>query len=128
MRKRSEVQQEPAMSNAQDRREVAEQETNPGVRLPAQAILPPAPAPPRIAESAGETIVIVWGEEKYGPPGSFSSCTVGPFTLTMYVKAGDSVSGAYDRGMRWLAEIAEVERQRKLKNFVNKLNGVKGQS
>ena len=74
------------------------------------------------------TVTLEWAEEKYSPiPGSFSSCSVGPFGLTFIVH-GQDVAAAMDRGMRVLAEYAEVERERKVRNFVNKLRQVVGEA
>ena len=74
------------------------------------------------------TVTLEWAEEKYSPiPGSFSSCSVGPFGLTFIVH-GQDVAAAMDRGMRVLAEYAEVERERKVRNFVNKLRQAVGEA
>ena len=75
------------------------------------------------------TVTLAWAEEKFSPiPGSFSSCSVGPFGLTFSVAHGQNIAAAMDRGMRVLAEYAEVERERKVRNFVNNLRQVVGEA
>ena len=75
------------------------------------------------------TVTLAWAEEKFSPiPGSFSSCSVGPFGLTFSVGPGQNIAAAMDRGMRVLSEYAEMERERKVRNFVNKLRQVVGEA
>lgn len=70
----------------------------------------------------GERVTATWAEEKYTlVANSFSTVTVGPFTLSCEVPPGASVGAVFDRLNRHLAEMAEIERERKLQSFLNKL-------
>jgi hypothetical protein len=72
--------------------------------------------------ASGVTLTLAWGEEKYTlVANSFSTVTVGPFTASIDVPAGSSVVDAFERINRELYELAEIERERKLTSFVNKL-------
>ncbi len=74
------------------------------------------------------TVALNWGEEKYCPiPGSYSTCTVGPFGLTYTVPKGQDVDAAMTAGARALENYAAIERERKIRGFVNKLQQTQGQ-
>ena len=72
----------------------------------------------------GGRIRVVWGEEKICLGGSFSPVSVGPFEVEFPVPPGTNVADALDKASRALAGFAEVERERKVRNFLNKLHQV----
>jgi hypothetical protein len=74
------------------------------------------------------TVALNWGEEMFSPiPGSYSKCSVGPFGLTFNVPAGLDIDAAMKLGSRALENYATIERERKLRNFVNKLQQIQGE-
>jgi hypothetical protein len=80
----------------------------------------------RVNADGTTTVTLNWGEEKYGIQGSYSACTVGPFGLTFTVARGALVAEAAEAGMQVLARYAEMERERKVRNFMDKLARVQG--
>ena len=69
-------------------------------------------------------IRVVWGEEKICLGGSFSPVSVGPFEVEFPVPEGTNVVAALEQASRAIASFAEVERERKVQNFLNKLHQV----
>jgi hypothetical protein len=70
-------------------------------------------------------VTAVWGEEKFSPgKNSYSSCGVGPFSVTSHVLPGENVAQAQQRLMRQLEEQARVERDRKIASFLEALKGL----
>ena len=73
-------------------------------------------------EDSGSTVTVVWGEEKFTPvPNSYSTFTVGPFSVTTNVQPGETFESARERAMKGLREQAETERQRKCESFLSAL-------
>ena len=65
----------------------------------------------------------VWGEEKITPvPGSYSTVTVGPFEVLYVVPEGADAELAFRAANSELAAMAEIERERKVQSFINKLH------
>jgi len=80
-------------------------------------------------EWGARTVRVTWGEEKITPvPGSYSTVTVGPLDVTFALREGEDLGERTRAALAELAEIAEVERERKIANFVNKLRQVVGRA
>ena len=83
------------------------------------------PSKPGFGTLAAEgRIRVVWGEEKICLNASFSPVSVGPFEVDFPVSEGTNVVDALEKASRVLASFAEVERERKVRNFLNKLHQV----
>jgi hypothetical protein len=67
------------------------------------------------------TFTVTWGEEKISPV-QYNSLTVGPFSSTFFVPAGEDAGRYMDHANRELRAMAEVERERKVRSFLNKLH------
>ena len=68
------------------------------------------------------TMRVVWGEEKLTPiPNSYSTVTVGPFEMEFTVPSGEDAVAFMDAANRELLAFVEVERERKVQSFINKL-------
>jgi len=85
--------------------------------------------PPRNAPEVGEwgarSVRVVWGEEKItAVPGSFSTVSVGPFEVVFQLREGEALEPKYEAAMAELSRLAEVERERKVANFVATLRRV----
>jgi hypothetical protein len=92
-----------------------------------------AEKPPRVwAVGAPEAVPcdevdVTWGEEKYTPiAGSYSTCTVGPFSMTVAVRPGQAREQAFAEAYEMLAMQARSVRTVKLADFVRVLNDVRG--
>jgi len=74
-----------------------------------------------------DEVDVTWGEEKFTPiPGSYSTCTVGPFSMTAAVRPDQTRAEAVDRAYAALVRQAEAERARKLESFIRVLNDARG--
>ena len=72
-----------------------------------------------------QTVSYCWAEEKITPiKGSFSTCSVGPFSMTTNVRRGETPSQAYQWIAAEVTAMAEQERERKLQSFIRKLTQV----
>jgi hypothetical protein len=70
----------------------------------------------------GNVVTATWGEEKFTlVPGSYSTCTVGSFTMQSTVRDGETIEAAFQRLTETLRIVAEAERDRKIKSFLQKL-------
>lgn len=75
-----------------------------------------------VLPSDQQSVTFVWGEEKITPiKGSFSMCSVGPFSMTSNVRHGETPAQAYSRVAREVEQMAEQQRDRKLQSFLKKL-------
>jgi hypothetical protein len=81
----------------------------------------------RLESEFGYTVTATWGEEKYTPiAGSYSTCTVGPFSAVMTIPRGESEATLREVTevlVGVVTKVAEVERDRKVTSFVGKLKG-----
>ena len=69
-----------------------------------------------------QSVSYTWGEEKITPiKGSFSTCSVGPFSATGSVRHGETIPQACQRIAKEVSQAAEEERDRKLQSFMRKL-------
>jgi hypothetical protein len=74
------------------------------------------------ASQVGNVVTATWGEEKFTVvPNSYSTCTVGSFTMQSTVREGETTEAAFQRLTETLRIVAEAERDRKIKLFVEKL-------
>lgn len=95
--------------------------------------LTPTLTPPMIVTATaqpidGMTVSVCFGEEKFSPlPGSYSSCTIGPFFASGPVLQGETPAQASERLYGSLLEYARRMRDEKLKVFVEKLNALKNE-
>ena len=82
---------------------------------------------PRGEPVAGATSVTIhWGEEKYGIQGSYSSCSVGPFSLTVQVLPEHDLDAVLKAASATLERFAQAERERKMQTFLEKLARAQG--
>jgi hypothetical protein len=63
-------------------------------------------------------VTVTWGEEKFTlVPGSFSTCTVGPYSEKTVCRSGESPEQAHERVYSSLEKRAESDRAKKLASF-----------
>lgn len=70
-----------------------------------------------------EIITVVYGEETFWPTRS-NGFTVGPFTYTTTVYAGETPAKAFQRAHKLLHELAEKMFARKRNAFVERVNNL----
>lgn len=81
-------------------------------------------APSDVAVSP-TTVTVTWGEEKFTPiPGSYSTCSVGPFSVTLPSKPGQEISALFAEANAMLAEMVHAHREEKIAAFVSALRRV----
>lgn len=69
-----------------------------------------------------DVLTVTWGEEKFTPiPGSYSTCSIGPFTVTVSVMPGQSNVDAWRDANEFLSSLARDEKDRKLREFTAQL-------
>lgn len=86
---------------------------------------PIAMPPIEVSSMPGDSVTAVWGEEKYTvKPGSYSTVSVGPFSLTTTPRPGETFNDAFERASQHLEVIASQERDRKIRAFAAKLDEV----
>jgi len=70
----------------------------------------------------GGVVTVTWGEEKFTlVPNSYSTCTVGSFAMQSTVRDGETIEAAFQRLTEAVRTVAEAERDRKIKSFLEKL-------
>lgn len=112
------VRSEPGDSMAKGAR-VVDVGPMPDIKVPDRSSIDPS------GGDVGETVSAAWGEEKFTPvKNSYSVCTVGPFVGATKVRPGETRAQATLRVLEELREVARVERDRKLKEFVQKLRSL----
>lgn len=63
------------------------------------------------------TITVTWGEETFSPV-QFQSFRVGPFSMQVEVRPGETEEAAFDRAYTLLTRKAEKVREEKAKSFI----------
>lgn len=65
----------------------------------------------------GETVTVTWGEMLIAPV-AYNNFKVGPFSMTVRLRTGETAVAAGERGLAHLEKIARAEYARKLELFV----------
>jgi len=82
-----------------------------------------------VPNEQADTLTVVWGEEKYTLiPGSYSTFTVGPYSMVTMVHPGQSRDEAWDDAYEFLDRRARVDRDRKADEFIRSLSGMKARA
>lgn len=77
-------------------------------------------APPANGESVdAEPVTATRGAELYGKPGTFSTYTIGPFTMRTSPRAGETRAQAMGRLLEEMREVAAIEREKMHAEFVH---------
>jgi hypothetical protein len=92
----------------------------------AKSVAQPQRVAPGPAVDVGDTITVVWGEEKFSPV-QYNSFAVGGSSVTVRVRQGESPKQAHDRAWRMLESMAADEVKAKTAGFVERLKEVNEQ-
>jgi hypothetical protein len=71
-------------------------------------------------EDGFEELTVTWGREHVQAV-QFCGFDVGPFSLTVRLRDGESVESAYERAQARLSKVAEVEFSRKLREHLDRV-------
>jgi hypothetical protein len=81
------------------------------------------------ARDLGEEVTYAWGEEKLTlVKDSYSTTTVGSFSSTTRVRAGETRAAAFERLRAEVTAVAEAERERKIASFLRAFNAGRAQA